>query len=126
VRRLIVLLMLLAVMAAVPAAAQVPDWDGTDRWLKLEWTAEEGKISGRIYNQYQSPADQVRLLIEALDATDQVVNQRYEWVGGTIPALGDRSFVVPVPPGGQHYRLAVASYTFRLFPGRAPHFHGHR
>src|SRR5262245_36655741 len=115
--RLVVLALLVAVVAVLPVMAQVPAGDGTDRWLKLQWELEGGKISGRIFNQYQSPADQVRLLIEAVDASERVVNQSYEWVGGAIPALGDRSFTFNAPPGGNHYRVAVASYTFIQDPG---------
>src|SRR5262245_58686485 len=115
-RRSILIALLVALSAALPALAQVPAGDGTDRWLKLQWAVEDGKINGRIYNQYQSTADQVRLLIEAVDGAEHVVNQRYEWVGGSIPPLGDRYFTVIVPPGGNHYRVAVASYTFLLDP----------
>ena len=123
-QRLILVTLVVAVVAICPALAQVPAGDGTDRWLKLQWTVEDGKISGRIYNQYQSPADQIRLLIETVDASEHVVSQQYESVGGTIPPLGDRSFILNAPPGGNHYRVAVASYTFILDPRSfRGHFH---
>jgi hypothetical protein len=118
----LILTVLVVVAVALPAGAQVPTGDGTDRWLKLVWTAKAGHISGRIYNEYSSPADQVRLVVEARDASNNLVSQRYEWVGGVVPALGNRSFDVPALPSADHYRVAVASYTFILSPGRGRRF----
>jgi len=110
----IALALAVVLLAALPALAQVANGDGTDRWLKLQWRIEGNAISGRILNQYVQPADKVRLLVEGLDAADRVVEKRYEWVGGVVPALGNRYFVVRVPPGADHYRVAVDSYTFIL------------
>jgi hypothetical protein len=124
-RRLICVFATMMVFAALvvpPARGQVPMGDGTDRWLKLQWTAGAGHITGRIYNEYVRPADQIRLVVEARDASDNVIAQRYEWVGGVVPALGDRSFDLPVPASADHYRVAVASYTFILSPGRGRRF----
>ena len=113
-RRLVLALTIAAVLAAVPALAQVASGDGTDRWLKLQWRLEGQAITGRIWNEYIQPADKVRLRVEGLDAADRVVEKRYEWVGGVVPALGNRYFEVRVPPGADHYRVAVDSYTFIL------------
>jgi hypothetical protein len=113
-KRLMFVLTAAVVLAALPALAQVANGDGTDRWLKLEWKLEGHAISGRISNEYMQPADKVRLLVEGLDAADRVVEKRYEWVGGVVPALGNRYFQVRIPPGADHYRVAVASYTFIL------------
>ena len=113
-RRLALGLMLLAVLTAFPARAQVPAGDGTDRWLKLQWTRTGQLISGRISNEWIRPADKVRLMVEGLDAGDRVVDRRYEWVGGVVPALGNRYFEVRVPPGPEHYRVTVHAYTFIL------------
>jgi hypothetical protein len=96
--------------------AQVTGSDGTDRWLKLRWTVSAGHITGRIYNEYFHPADRVRLVVEARDASDNLVSQRYEWLGGMVPALGDRYFDVAAPGVAHHYRVAVASYTFKRAP----------
>ena len=103
-----------ACLVAVPALAQVANGDGTDRWLKLQWTLEGHAISGRVSNEYMQPADKVRLLVEGLDAANHVVDRRYEWVLGVVPALGNRYFQVRVAPGPDHYRVAVDSYTFIL------------
>ena len=110
------ILALAMLMLPAVATAQVPGGDGTDRWLKLQWTVEAGHITGRVYNEYVHPAERVRLLVEARDASDNLVGQRYEWVGDTVPALGDRYFDVPTPGAAHHYRVAVASYTFKRGP----------
>jgi hypothetical protein len=117
-----ILALAVVMVAAIPAGGQVASGDGTDRWLKLQWTAEAGHIRGRIYNEYFRPADRVQLVVEARDASDRVISQRYEWVGGVVPALGDRYFDVPAPQDADHYRVAVASYTFILGPGRGRRF----
>jgi hypothetical protein len=107
------LVVLTVLWLAVPAArAQVASGDGTDRWLTLQWTLDGRHISGRIYNGFFRAADKIRLRVESLDAADHVVAERYEWVGGGVPALGNRFFELPVPPGGDHYRVVVSSYTF--------------
>jgi hypothetical protein len=112
------LVMLVLALLALPAisAAQVVEGDGTDRWLKLAWMVGAGHITGRIYNEYVHPAERIRLVVEARDASDNLVSQRYEWVGGIVPALGDRYFDVPTPGVAHHYRVAVASYTFKRGP----------
>ena len=113
----LVVLSVLAVLAlSVPAQGQVSNGDGTDRWLKIDWTAERTMVSGRIYNQYGSAADKVKILVEALDASGRVMATRYEWIGGVIPALGNRYFAVSELPAAEHYRVTVASYTFVLSP----------
>jgi hypothetical protein len=119
-KRRALLLVALLVFAAVPSRGQTPAGDGTDRWLKLQWALEGQAIRGRVYNEFFRPADKVRLRIDGLDAADQVVETRYEWVLGVVPALGNRYFEVRVPPGADHFRVAVASYTFILGPDRFP------
>ncbi len=117
--RTLVVLGALAVFAlSMPAQGQVSDGDSADRWLKIDWQADRTTISGRIYNQYVSAADKVKILVEALDASGRVIDKRYEWVGGTIPALANRYFAVSKLPAADHYRVTVASYTFVLTPSR--------
>lgn len=113
-KRMMLALTAVCLVAAVPAVAQVANGDGTDRWLKLHWTLEGRAISGRISNEYIQPADKVRLVVEGLDAANRVIDKRYEWVPGVVPALGNRYFEVRVVPGADHYRVAVDSYTFIL------------
>ncbi len=120
VKRLAFLLVAVLVFAAVPSSGQTPAGDGTDRWLKLQWALEGQAIRGRVYNEFFRPADKVRLRVDGLDAADQVVETRYEWVLGVVPALGNRYFEVRVAPGADHYRVAVASYTFILGRDRFP------
>ncbi len=117
-RSAVVLAALACLVLGSPAHGQVSNGDGTDRWLKVDWKADRTTISGRIYNQYVSPADQVKVLVEALDASGRVIDKRYEWVGGVIPALGNRYFEVSKLRAAHHYRVSVASYTFVLGPSR--------
>ncbi len=115
---LVVLVALACLALGMPAQGQVSDGDGADRWLKVDWKADPTGVSGRIYNQYGSAADKVKILVEALDPSGGVIDSRYEWVGGMIPALGNRYFTVSKLPAADHYRVTVASYTFVLTPRR--------
>jgi hypothetical protein len=117
-KRLALVLVTTLVLGTAPAHGQVAAGDGTDRWLKLQWILEGAAIRGWIYNEYFRPADKIRLRVDGLDAAGRLVETRYEWVLGVVPALGNRYFDVPVPPGADHYHVAVASYTFILGPDR--------
>jgi hypothetical protein len=53
----------------------------------------------------------IRLLVEALDAGDRVVDKTFGDVFGVVGPLSDRYFVVSKLPPADHYRVSVESYT---------------
>jgi len=105
--------MILAILAALLVAgtawATVSQGNGP---FRIEWELTTKRtIEGRVYNEYQSPVTRVRLLVEALDASDRVVARKFGDVFGDIGALSDRYFEVRELPAADHYRLSVESYT---------------
>ena len=91
-----------------------------DEFFKVDWKVDPGKngkskISGYVYNNYSSEAEQVGLLITELDASGHPIRTSIEQIGD-VPALDRVSFAVQVPDGAASYRVAVNSWNF--FEGR--------
>src|SRR5438093_13591415 len=79
----------------------IPGWE---RYFTVEWTAgpEHGgvrRIDGYVYNRYGEYAADVRLLVQSLDASGNVVGQRVVWgptgVGGESSAYARRVVFAP-------------------------------
>ena len=86
--------------------------------FRTEWEVTgPGRIGGRIYNEYQDGAYAFQLLVQGLDASNQVVNQSYLWVGGDIGPLDGRSFMLTKLPPADHYWVTVHSYQIQERPG---------
>jgi hypothetical protein len=86
--------------------------------FRTEWEVTgPGRIGGRIYNEYHDGAYALQLLVQGLDASNQVVSQRYLWVGGDFPALDGRSFMLTKLPPADHYWVTVHSYQILERPG---------
>jgi hypothetical protein len=64
-------------------------------------------VCGRVFNDGPEAAWHVVLLVEELDATDQVTNSRPIEVLGEVPSEGNASFCVPEPEGVRAYRVKV-------------------
>jgi hypothetical protein len=102
---------------AMVATAPVLVSHGTGPF-RTEWEVTgPGRIGGRIYNEYQDGASALQLLVQGLDASDRIVNQRYLWVGGDFPALDGRSFMLTKLPPADHYWVTVHSYQIQERPG---------
>ena len=120
----LVLTLLVAGCATVdmtPSSAVTTTMQGWERYFQLEWTparAPDGgtRIEGYVHNTYGSPMGNVRILAQALDAANQVVGQRIEWVPGVVPNFGRSYFIVPSLPPAHQYRVSVWSYDIIDFP----------
>jgi len=90
-----------------------PAWP---QYFKLEWSAEPAgsrPVTGYLSNVSGVPADNVRILAQALDASGSVIGQRIAWVPGMLPAY-DRVFIrVDGLPAANAYRLSVWNFEFR-------------
>ena len=97
-----------------PSASVTTAVQGWERYFRLEWTGQAVPagmaIDGYIYNTYGSPAGNVRVLAQALDATDGVIAQRIEWVSGVVPNFSRSYFRVPALPPAAAYRVTVWSF----------------
>jgi hypothetical protein len=96
--------------------ARAEDQALADTFFKVDWAVSPGndgksKISGFVYNNFGSEADQVELLITALDASGHPIRTSIEQIGD-VPALDRVSFELAVPGGAASYRVAVNSWNF--------------
>jgi hypothetical protein len=87
---------------------------GWEHYFRLDWAPQRHpggtEIDGYIYNTYGSPAGSVRLLAQALDASNNVVAQKIEWVPGVVPNFSRSYFRISTLPPADHYRVTVWSF----------------
>jgi hypothetical protein len=104
-----ILAFLVVVLGAGMAWAVVSRGNGP---FTINWEVTPKRtIEGRVYNEYHNPMMRIRLLVEALDASDRVVDKTFGDVFGVVGPLSDRYFVVSKLPPADHYRVSVESYT---------------
>jgi hypothetical protein len=53
----------------------------------------------------------VRLRVQTVNASNDVVNESLAWVYVSVPARGREYFSIRRPPGGETFRLAVESFV---------------
>ncbi len=115
---------LLAVLAALlfvvplftpaPAHSQGTAAD-VDRYFKVEVAPEAvprggWAVEGYVYSTHPYRVNSVRLRVDVLDSSGQVIHQVYGWVPGDIPGGGRAYFFVSVPNRGATYRAQVLSF----------------
>jgi hypothetical protein len=109
------------VSPSASATTAVPGWE---HFFRLEWApyAHGGgtAIDGYIYNGYISPVANVQILAQALDAGNNVVAQRLEWVPRVVPALDRSYFRVAALPPADRYRVSVWAFDVVEAP-TSPH-----
>ncbi len=113
---LVTALVLLAATGTGLAAELKTLMYGWEYYFKLEWQGGDrnGKpvVYGKIMNDWGMPAANVRLLVDSLDASGAITNQRVAWLG-TMLTPGTRAyFEVPVPARAPAYRVSVFAYDW--------------
>ena len=113
-RAAVVLLTLIAI-AVSPALAQplqplVVDWQQYFR-IESESSTRDGRavVKGRVWNTATWSTKRIQLLVDALDAGGQVVNQRVVWLGADLAGGTHASFEVPMP-ASPAYRVSVFAF----------------
>ena len=109
----VALLLLLAVPGVAPAQEIQPLMQGWEDHFSVTWDATQRRgrteVEGYVNNKSPYRVGRVRVLVDSLDNTNRVVDQKVAWVSGES-AGGDRLyFNVPVTPAAQ-YRVRVFSY----------------
>jgi hypothetical protein len=109
----VALLLLLAVPGVAPAQEMQPLMQGWEEHFSVTWDALQRRgrteVEGYVNNKSPYRVGRVRVLVDSLDNTNRVVDQKVAWVSGES-AGGDRLyFNVPVTPAAQ-YRVRVFSY----------------
>ncbi len=89
--------------------------------LRVEASGSEDRrgrpvVSGYVYNQRAgSYAVSVRLLVEALDGSGQVVGSTVGYVLGEVPPSNRSYFEIKAPAKAASYRVTIASFAWRSY-----------
>lgn len=116
---------LTAVLAALlihagAATAQVQT-RAVDSDLRVEGSGSEDRrgrpvVSGYVYNQRAGAyAVSVRLLVEALDGSGQVVGSTSGYVLGEVPPSNRAYFEIKAPAKAASHRITIASFAWRSY-----------
>ena len=115
-----VLATLLTCLSAGGARAQVQT-RSVDSDLRVEWTGSEDRrgrpvVSGYVYNQRAgSYAITVRLRVEALDGSGQVMSSTIGYVLGEVPPSNRSYFEIKAPVKAASYRVTIESFAWRAY-----------
>jgi hypothetical protein len=95
-----------------PATTLIPGWE---RYFTLQWSAEpqrEGtrRVDGYVTSTYGEYAADLRLLVQARDASDAVVAARIVPVLSGVGGFGRAYFEVRHMPAADHYEVFVWDY----------------
>lgn len=111
-------LMLAAVVAIAVGSAAAANYaqETLDRYFRLEYDVAQSStrpvVSGYVYNLNPgTPAERMRLSIEALDGSGHVVATSSTWVLGNVPPGNRAYFSAPVAPAAS-YRVQVQSFDW--------------
>jgi hypothetical protein len=98
-----------------PAAA-LSATSSVDSRIRLDWEVgvRHGRpvIEGWAYNDYGRAAMNVRLLVETLDASGNVIARDFGFVFGTVGFNGRTYFEVPIKTTGTSYRVSVTAFDW--------------
>jgi len=98
-----------------PHGSETTLMPGWERYFALQWTAEpergaSRRLDGYVVNRYGEYAADLRLLVQALDASGAVVDQRIVWVSSGVGGFGRTYFDVRSLPAADHYQVFVWDY----------------
>ncbi|MGH7349729.1 MAG: hypothetical protein ACREI6_06910 [Candidatus Rokuibacteriota bacterium] len=118
--RVVVAAVLLICLGAGITRAQVLSRP-TDTDLRVEWAGSQDRrgrpvVGGYVYNQRAgSYAERVRLLVEVLDGSGQVVGSTTGYVVGDVPPSNRSYFEVKAPAGAASHRVTIQSFAWRAY-----------
>ena len=115
----LLLTLVLAIALSVPATSAAPLQTlavGWEQFFTLTWTVSEHKgrpvVSGRIYNNGNFAAANLRLLVDELDADGQVVDQKLSWLGFMLTPGTTAPFEIPVAHRTPNHRVSVFAFDW--------------
>ena len=95
--------------AIVPSLAASEVQESLDRVFRLEWSKEGQKLSGYVYNLTSRYAARMRLRIEGVDASGNIVATQRAWVPDVPP--NNRTFFEVKVGDASGYRITIESYN---------------
>jgi hypothetical protein len=111
-------MLILPVGALYPTdpAAALSATSSVDARIRLDWEVgtRHGRpvIEGWAYNDYGRAAMDVRLLVETLDASGNVIARDFGFVFGTVGSNGRTYFEVPLKRPGASYQVRVTAFDW--------------
>jgi len=90
----------------------MPGWE---RFFSIQWTVgaePDGsrRVDGYIVNHYGEYAADIRILIQGLDESGNVVDRRIAWVPAGAGGFGHAYFDIRHLPPADHYQVFVWDY----------------
>ncbi len=118
IRLVLALALILALGCAPAGAAPIISPSGIHPLLHFEYQVGQDRkgrpeIEGYLYNDYMRAAINVRMIVETLDASGQVIDTTFAYIQGTVPLSGRTYFEVPLKHPGASYRLRITMYEWR-------------
>jgi hypothetical protein len=105
----------LVLTGCVSASAQLWAPETLERFFRLEWEIKQARkgpvIEGYVYNMGAQNADHLRLQIDRLDNSGNVVGTSTLWVLGEVPKNNRAYFGAPVGEAAG-YRVQVLSFDW--------------
>lgn len=100
----------------------MPGWESK---FSVEWkvtSSPDGSrlVFGRVTSHYGQYAEPMILLGQALDASENVVDQRVERVPGGVPGFNSTYFEINRLAAADHYKVTVWAYSFIEHRGLFP------
>ena len=116
-RALTMVATLALLLSSVVVHAQTYRTYGSEAFFAVDWQAgvRRGRpvVSGHVVNTYGLAAQQVRVLVESLDAAGQVTATKVGYVSGDVLPGPRLYFEVPVERAAPAYRVVVLSWDWR-------------
>jgi hypothetical protein len=89
---------------------------GWEQFFTLTWSVGDRSgrpvVTGRIRNNWNFAAANVRLLVDELDANGQIVNQQIGWLGFTLTPGTSAPFEIPVAHRTPNHRVSVFAFDW--------------
>ena len=96
-----------------PSATTTTAIQGWERYISIDMAEARpgtGNVEGYVSNRYGTMLMNVQLLGQALDANGNLVGQKVEWLGNSIPPLQRVYFRIPNMPAAAQYRVTVWAF----------------
>ena len=112
-RRAIAIVGVMALVTLGLGGTRAAALSATSGMFRLEWEATQraGRtvVSGYVHNDHEMRAENVRLVVEGLDASNKPITKKTAYVTGTIPNR-DRAYFEATVPTAASYRVTIESF----------------
>jgi hypothetical protein len=108
--------------AITPSATVTTLSPDAERLFRLSWESvpeHDGthmRLRGYVENLYGEVAARVQLLAQALDTSGNIIDQKIEWLPGTVSSFGRAYYEIPNMRSANQYRVTVWAFD----RGRGP------